>query len=177
MGSVNLHSGGLQTMTDKAYYYISSSFTPFSSIGKTLTVQYTLKTTRTISCSQSNLVVKAMDTYVFWFGPYTCGEVSIVAIGFTNNGLEYPFIHTIDPGYVLNTAVAYKLVVPPNGTYSVYINNAVVASGSVANDFANNGNQPSGPGLFQYSQIGQIGFNIFQDQAGSVFDDILLTTS
>ncbi len=105
--------------------------------------------------------------------------MSKLEIGFKNNEqqVEYKFTKTVNPGYVLNTAVAYKLVVPPNGTYSVYINNAVVASGALDADFANNGTYPSGPGLFQYSQIGAVGFWLYQAQAGSIFDDILLTTS
>ncbi len=83
---------------------------------------------------------------------------------------------TIDPRYILNTAVAYKLVMPPNGSYSVYINNAVVASGSFAGDFKNyNGDRPSGQGLFQFLNLYLT--RIWVYQASSIFDDILLTTS
>jgi hypothetical protein len=89
------------------------------------------------------------------------------------NGVAYEIKKHIDPGYILNTAVAYKLVVRPNDTYSVYINNVVVASGSVTADFA----CPNGQYLFQFSKISGVAFVFKQDQAGSVFDDILLTTS
>ncbi len=77
----------------------------------------------------------------------------------------------------MNTAVAYKLVMPPDGSYSVYINNAVVASGSLANDFTNNGSYPTGSDFFKHSGIDVIAFWFKQIQAGSIFDDILLSAS
>jgi hypothetical protein len=177
VGTFQVVSGGLQTMNNGAAYRIYSVFTPFSNVGNTLTLEYTLKTTQTIACSGNGLIVYDNTNSYFWFGPDTCSGVSILDIGFKNSGVAYKITKTIDPGYILNTAVAYKLVVPPNGTYSVYINNAVVASDSLAADFAYNGNHPSGPGLFQYSGIYWIEFTFRQDQAGSVFDEILLTTS
>ncbi len=170
---------GLQTITNNADYHLSSNFTPFSNVGKTLTLQYTLKTTQTITCSQNFLTVYSNSTSDFFaFGPYTCTGSSQIILAFSNNGDVYQINKIIDPEYVLNTAVAYKLVVPPNGSYSVYINNAVVASGSLSNDFTKSGGgRPSGPGLFQYPDIDTIELSFFQIEAGSIFDDILLTTS
>ncbi len=159
-------------MTNYAYYHLFTSiFTPFSSINKTLTLQYTLKITQTISCSK-NIVAVFASGDAFWFGPYTCG-ISLMNIGVMKNGVAYEITKTINPGYILNTAVAYKLVVRPDGSYSVHIQNTVVASGSVAADFA----CPNGLYLFQFSNISGVAFVFKQDQAGSVFDDILLTTS
>jgi hypothetical protein len=178
-GTVQVAADGLQTMTDDAYYNLHSNFTPFSSINKTLTLQYTLKTTQTFTCSDNYLEVYSNNTdRVFWFGPVTCDGYSRIILGFSNNGDAYKINKTIDPGYILNTAVAYKLVVLPDGTYSVHINNAVVANGSLANHFVNrNDNHPIGPGAFQYPYIDAIGLSIYQIEAGSIFDDILLTTS
>jgi hypothetical protein len=168
-------SGGLQTMTNNAYYDLYSNFTPFSNVGKTLTLQYTLKTTQTITCSQNYLAVHSTSN-AFLFGPFTCNGASRIDIQFWNNTYAYKMDKTIDPRYILNTAVAYKLVMPPNGSYSVYINNAVVASGSFAGDFKNyNGDRPSGQGLFQFLNLYLT--RIWVYQASSIFDDILLTTS
>jgi hypothetical protein len=177
-GTVQVFSGGLITLTDNADYYIYSIFTPFSCIGKTLTLQYTLKTTKIISCSGNYLTVYSTNTNsFFWFGPNTCGGDNRLIITFWNNGVAYRINKTIDPGYILNTEVAYKLVVPPNGTYSVYINNALVASGSLANDFTNGYDHTSGPGLSQYTGIDWILLWFKQIQAGSIFDDIFLSAS
>jgi hypothetical protein len=139
-------SGGLQALTDNAYYYIYSIFTPFSCVGNTLTLEYTLKTTQTIACSGNGLILYDKINSYFWFGPGTCSGVSKIDIGFKNNRVAYQITKTSDPRYILNTAVAYKLVVPPNGTYSVYINNPVVACDSLVADFAYYGNHPSGLG-------------------------------
>jgi hypothetical protein len=97
-------------------------------------------------------------------------------IGFSNR-VAYRINKIIDPGYILNTTVAYKLVVPPDGSYSVHINNALVSSGSVANDFRNGIGHPNRADVFQFSGLDAIGLSFPQKEAGSIFDDILLTTS
>ena len=123
--------GGLKTLTDDATYHLHSNFTPFSNIGKTLTLQYTLKTTRSIWCSGNGpTVYSTYPNSYFWFGPVTCDVVLVLVV-------------VVD-----------------------------------VDDFADSdSDHPSGPGLFQFSGINGIGFWFKQDQAGSIFDDILLTTS
>jgi hypothetical protein len=178
-GEVRWKADGVRTLVYDAYYHLHSNFTPFSNIGKTLTLQYKLEVDNEITCSQNFLTV--YSTYPnsnFLFGPNTCKGASRIDVKFSNNGVAYQITKIIDPAYILRTAVAYKLVVPPNGTYLVYINNTLVESGSLANDFANeNGGLPTGPDLFQFSGVGAVGLDLWQAVAGSTFDDILLTTS
>ncbi len=174
-GEVRWKADGVRTVDNNAYYHLHSNFTPFSNIGKTLTLQYKLEVDNEITCSQNFLTF--YSTYPnssFLFGPHTCNGTSRIDIKFWNKGIAYQINKTIDPGYILKMAVAYKLVLPPNGTYSVYINNALVGSGSVANDFADKNGFSD---LFQFSGVGAVGLDLWQAVAGSTFDDILFTTS
>jgi hypothetical protein len=98
-GTVQVVSGGLQTMTNSAFYHLHSNFTPFSSINKTHTLQYTLKTTQTISCSGNGMkVFSSYPNSYFWFGPDTCGGSSQIFIAFMADGVQYQMTKLVDPG-------------------------------------------------------------------------------
>jgi hypothetical protein len=178
-----LRNGGLQTLVDGGFYNLRASFTPFSNIGKNLTLSYMMKVTKPISCSSDYITVKASpegDT-LFQFGPDSCdGIFSVRIIVVDSDGIWYINKNIIDPKYRIGVAVKYSLSLNANGSYSVAINDNSVAFGLIYQDFQAYDTDlilSSDKIYSQWNNIGVIGFDgDFEQQAGTVFSNIVLTS-
>ncbi|KAJ1085617.1 hypothetical protein NDU88_005747 [Pleurodeles waltl] len=136
---------GIQTRGDGKHYAVSARFTPFSNEGKTLVIQFSIKHERTVDCGGGYVKLFPSDLdqeqmsgdskYYIMFGPDICGfERKLVHVIFYYKGNNYELKNEIrckdDPFTHL-----YTLIVRPNQTYEVKIDNKKVRSGSLENDF------------------------------------------
>ncbi|KAM7080989.1 epidermal growth factor receptor substrate 15-like 1 isoform 3-T3 [Ciconia maguari] len=135
---------GLQTSENSKFYAISSRFKPFSNKGKTLVIQYTVKHEQKIDCGggyvkifSSNLDQKNLSgdsPYYIMFGPDICGSETKkvhVILNYKNkpHPIKKPIRCKVD-GYTH----LYTLIIRPDQTYEVKIDNEVVASGNLEDD-------------------------------------------
>uniref|UniRef100_A0A8B9PZA3 Calreticulin n=1 Tax=Apteryx owenii TaxID=8824 RepID=A0A8B9PZA3_APTOW len=135
---------GLQTSENSKFYAISSRFKPFSNKGKTLVIQYTVKHEQKIDCGggyvkifPSNLDQKNLSGdshYYIMFGPDICGSDTKkvhVILNYKNkpHPLKKPIRCKVD-GYTH----LYTLIIRPDQTYEVKIDNEMVASGNLEDD-------------------------------------------
>ncbi|XP_048352421.1 calreticulin-3 [Sphaerodactylus townsendi] len=136
---------GLQTSENLKFYAISSRFKPFSNKGKTLVIQYTVKHEQKIDCGggyvkifPSDLNQKNMSgesQYFIMFGPDICGsdtkKVHII-VNFKNK--LYPNKKQIRCK-VDGFTHLYTLILRSDHTYEVKIDNEMVASGILEDDW------------------------------------------
>ncbi|XP_075380681.1 calreticulin-3 isoform X2 [Mycteria americana] len=135
---------GLQTSENSKFYAISSRFKPFSNKGKTLVIQYTVKHEQKIDCGggyvkifSSNLDQKNLSgdsPYYIMFGPDICGSETKkvhVILNYKNkpHPIKKPIRCKVD-GYTH----LYTLIIRPDQTYKVKIDNEMVASGNLEDD-------------------------------------------
>ncbi|XP_050766746.1 calreticulin-3 [Gymnogyps californianus] len=135
---------GLQTSENSKFYAISSRFKPFSNKGKTLVIQYTVKHEQKIDCGggyvkifSSNLDQKNLSGnshYYIMFGPDICGsETKKVHVILNYKNKPHPIKKQIRckvDGYTH----LYTLIIRPDQTYEVKIDNKMVASGNLEDD-------------------------------------------
>ncbi|XP_078525233.1 calreticulin-3 isoform X1 [Lissotriton helveticus] len=136
---------GIQTRGDGKYYAMSSRFTPFRNEGNTLVIQFSIKHERTVDCGGGYVKLFPSDLdqeqmsgqskYYIMFGPDICGfERKLVHVIFYYKGKYYELKKEIrckdDPFTHL-----YTLIVRPNQTYEVKIDNEKVRSGNLETDF------------------------------------------
>ncbi|KAG2464226.1 CALR protein, partial [Polypterus senegalus] len=115
---------GVQTSQDARFYAISSSFEPFSNEGKTLVIQFTVKHEQKIDCGGGYVKIFPADLnqkemhgdsqYYIMFGPDICGYS-------TKKDDELTHLYT--------------LILRPDQTYEVKIDNEKVESGSLEEDW------------------------------------------
>ncbi|XP_043946667.1 calreticulin-3 [Protopterus annectens] len=136
---------GLQTSQDARFYAISSRFEPFSNEGKTLVIQFTVKHEQKIDCGggyvkifPSDLDQKAMhgdSKYYIMFGPDICGygtkKVHVILNYKDKNNLIKKEIKCKDDEFTH----LYTLILRPDQTYEVKINNEKVESGTLEDDW------------------------------------------
>ncbi|XP_050429274.1 calreticulin [Adelges cooleyi] len=136
---------GIQTSQDARFYAISKKFSPFSNDGKNLVIQYTVKHEQNIDCGggyvklfNCELEPKKMHgetPYEIMFGPDICGPgTKKVHVIFSYNGknvLVNKDIRCRDDVY----SHLYTLVVKPDNTYEVLIDNEKVESGELEADW------------------------------------------
>lgn len=137
---------GIQTSQDARFYAISAKFDkPFSSEGKTLVIQFSVKHEQEIDCGggyvklfASDLDQKSMhgDTpYHIMFGPDICGySTKKVHVIFTYKGknlLTKKEIRCKDD----TLTHLYTLIVKPDSTYVVKIDNKQEESGTLEADW------------------------------------------
>ncbi|KAM6307871.1 LOW QUALITY PROTEIN: calreticulin [Podargus strigoides] len=132
---------GIQTSQDARFYAISSRFEPFSNRDKTLVVQFTVKHEQNIDCGggyiklfPSSLSQEDMhgdSEYNIMFGPDICGpgtkKVHVIFNYKGKNVLINKDIRCKDDEFTH----LYTLVVRPDNTYEVKIDNGRVESGSL----------------------------------------------
>ncbi|XP_042526550.1 calreticulin-3 isoform X2 [Dipodomys spectabilis] len=136
---------GLQTTQNGRFYAISARFKPFSSKGKTLVVQYTVKHEQKMDCGggyvkifpadldQRNL--NARSPYYVMFGPDICGfdiKTVHVILYFKN---QYHSNKKHIRCKVDAFTHLYTLVLRPDLTYEVRIDGQAIESGSVEYDW------------------------------------------
>uniref|UniRef100_A0A6M2DZV1 Calreticulin n=1 Tax=Xenopsylla cheopis TaxID=163159 RepID=A0A6M2DZV1_XENCH len=136
---------GLQTSQDARFYALSHKFKPFSNKEKTLVVQFTVKHEQNIDCGGGYLKIfdckldqKDMhgeSPYEIMFGPDICGpgtkKVHVIFSYKGKNVLINKDIRCKDDVYTH----VYTLIVKPDNTYEVLIDNEKVESGNLEDDW------------------------------------------
>lgn len=136
---------GLQTSQDARFYALSARFEPFSNKDQTLVVQFTVKHEQNIDCGggyvklfPENLDQKDMhgdSEYNIMFGPDICGpgtkKVHVIFNYKGKNVLINKDIRCKDDEFTH----LYTLIVRPDNTYEVKIDNNQVESGSLEDDW------------------------------------------
>ncbi|XP_055956395.1 calreticulin [Patella vulgata] len=136
---------GIQTSQDARFYGLSAKFDKFSNEGKTLVVQFTVKHEQNIDCGggyakifSSDLEQKNMhgdSPYLIMFGPDICGpgtkKVHVIFNYKGKNLLIKKDIRCKDDVYTH----LYTLIVKPDNTYIVKIDNEKVESGELEADW------------------------------------------
>ncbi|XP_074835736.1 calreticulin [Carettochelys insculpta] len=136
---------GLQTSQDARFYALSARFDPFSNKDKTLVVQFTVKHEQNIDCGggyvklfPSSLNQEDMhgdSEYNIMFGPDICGpgtkKVHVIFNYKGKNILINKDIRCKDDEFTH----LYTLIVRPDNTYEVKIDNNKVESGSLEEDW------------------------------------------
>uniref|UniRef100_A0A1B6MUX5 Calreticulin n=1 Tax=Graphocephala atropunctata TaxID=36148 RepID=A0A1B6MUX5_9HEMI len=136
---------GIQTSQDARFYALSKKFSPFSNKGKPLVVQFTVKHEQNIDCGGG--YVKIFDCsldqkdmhgetpYEIMFGPDICGpgtkKVHVIFSYKGENQLINKDIRCKDDVY----SHLYTLIVKPDNTYEVLIDNEKVESGELEADW------------------------------------------
>lgn len=137
---------GIQTSQDARFYGISAKFEPFSNEGKSLVVQFTVKHEQKIDCGGGyiKLYPKGLDqknlhgdsAYYIMFGPDICGystkKVHVIFNYKGQNLLTKKEIKCKDD----ELTHLYTLVLNPDNTYVVKIDNEKVESGKLEEDWS-----------------------------------------
>lgn len=136
---------GLKTAQDARFYQISAEYPEFSNKGKDLIVQYSVKHEQKIDCGGGylKLLPAGLDQenfngdsqYNIMFGPDICGSsTKRTHLIFTHNGKN----HLVKKDIKCETdefTHLYTLIVHPDNTYEVLIDQKSVAKGSIKEDF------------------------------------------
>ncbi|KAK1801214.1 hypothetical protein P4O66_022894 [Electrophorus voltai] len=136
---------GLQTSQDARFYSVSSRFKDFSNKDQPLVVQFTVKHEQSIDCGGGYIKLFPSDlnqedmhgdsTYNLMFGPDICGpgtkKVHVIFNYKGKNHLINKDIRCKDDEYTH----LYTLIVNPDNTYEVKIDNKKVESGSLEADW------------------------------------------
>lgn len=136
---------GIQTSEDARFYGISAELEPISNEGKTLVIQFTVKHEQKIDCGGGyiKLYPKDLDQaglhgdspYYIMFGPDICGystkKVHVIFNYKGQNLLTKKEIKCMDD----ELTHLYTLIVRPDNTYEVKIDNAKVESGKLEDDW------------------------------------------
>ncbi|CAJ0918117.1 unnamed protein product [Ranitomeya imitator] len=136
---------GLQTSQDARFYAQSARFNSFSNKGKTLVVQFTVKHEQNIDCGGGYVKIfpSTLDQadmhgeseYNIMFGPDICGPpTKKVHVIFNYKGKNLQINKDIRCKDDVYTHL-YTLIVRPDNTYEVKIDNSKVESGSLEDDW------------------------------------------
>jgi calreticulin len=137
---------GLQTSQDARFYAISSKIpTPFSNEGKDLVLQYSVKHEQNIDCGggyikllPSGLNQKSFNgdsEYNIMFGPDICGSsTKKVHLIFTYKGKNHLIKKNV-PAESDTATHLYTLILHPDNTYEIQIDQKEVAKGSLKEDW------------------------------------------
>jgi len=137
---------GIQTSQDARFYGISAKFDTFSNEGKTLVVQFTVKHEQKIDCGGGyvKLYPAGLDQkqlsgdsdYLVMFGPDICGystkKVHVIFNYKGTNLLTKKEIKCKDD----ELTHQYTLILRPDNTYEVRIDNEKVESGTLEEDWS-----------------------------------------
>jgi calreticulin len=136
---------GIQTSQDAKFYALSSEFKPFSNKDKPIVVQFTVKHEQNIDCGggYAKLFDCSLDQtnmhgdspYHIMFGPDICGpgtkKVHVIFNYKDKNHLIKKDIRCKDDVF----SHLYTLIVNPDGTYEVLIDNESAQKGSLTEDW------------------------------------------
>jgi len=135
---------GLKTSEDAKFYGISSKFDEFSNEGKNLVIQFSVKHEQGIDCGGGYVKVfpcnfdqKKMHgetPYNIMFGPDICGQTKKVHVILSHKGTNYLVKKDIKAMDDIFTHL-YTLILKPENTYEVLIDNKNVESGSLEEDW------------------------------------------
>merc|ERR1712209_371878 len=136
---------GIQTSQDAKFYALSTEFKPFSNVDKPLVVQFTVKHEQNIDCgggyaklfdcSLDQTDMHGESPYKIMFGPDICGpgtkKVHVIFNYKEENHLIKKEIRCKDDVFTH----LYTLIVQPDGTYEVLIDNESAQKGSLDEDW------------------------------------------
>jgi len=137
---------GLRTTEDARFYQISAEFPEFSNKDKTLIVQYSVKHEQNIDCGGGYLKILPADgveqsnfhgdtPYNIMFGPDICGySTKKVHLIFTNKGKNHLIKKDVKCESDELTHL-YTLILRPDNTYEIQIDEKEVAKGSLKEDW------------------------------------------
>jgi len=136
---------GIQTSTDARFYAISAKFPKFSNKGKDLVLQYTVKHEQNIDCGGAYIklfpstvkqeTLSGDSEYNIMFGPDICGSsTKKVHLIFHYKG-ENHLIKKNVPAETDQVTHLYTLILHPDNTYEIQIDENEVAKGSLAEDW------------------------------------------
>jgi calreticulin len=136
---------GVQTSQDARFYSYTSKFTPFSSIGKDLVLQFSVKHTQKIDCGGGYIKVlpstvdqakfNGDSEYYIMFGPDICGTSTKkvhVIFGWKGKNLLIKKEITAPTDQLTHV---FTLVVKADNTYSVLIDGEKKESGRLEDDW------------------------------------------
>lgn len=137
---------GIQTSEDARFYGVSAKFDSFSNEGKTLVVQFTVKHEQKIDCGGGYVKLYPADLdqnnlhgdspYLVMFGPDICGystkKVHVIFNYKGQNLLTKKEIKCKDD----ELTHLYTLIVRPDNTYEVKVDNEKVESGKLEEDWS-----------------------------------------
>lgn len=136
---------GIQTSQDARFYGVSTKFSPFSNKDKPLVIQFSVKHEQNVDCAGAYLKVfdcsidqkdlHGETPYLIMFGPDICGPgTKKVHVIFSYKGKNHLIKKEIRCKDDVFTHF-YTLVVQPDNTYEVLIDNEKVESGSLEDDW------------------------------------------
>ncbi|OCT85008.1 calreticulin [Xenopus laevis] len=136
---------GLQTSQDGKFYSISAKFEPFSNEGQTLVIQYTVQHEQGIDCGGGYVKLFPADMnqeelngesqYYIMFGPDICGTIhEKVHVIFNYKGENHLIKKNITCKHDELTHL-YTLIIRPNNTYEVKIDNENVENGTLEDNW------------------------------------------
>jgi len=139
-------AAGIQTAEDSKFFGISAAFDSFSNDGKELYIQYQAKYEKDIECGGGYLKIgpKMEDqtkfgdptAYNIMFGPDKCGYTKRTHLIFNYDGKNV--LKKADLDYKQNdegTSHLYRLVVKPDNTVRVEIDEEKIYEGSITDDW------------------------------------------
>ncbi|XP_043942015.1 calreticulin-like [Protopterus annectens] len=136
---------GIQTSEDNKFYAVATKFDPFTNDGQVLVIQFSVKHEQNIECGggylklfPASLVPEEMhgeSVYYIMFGPDICGpadkKVHVIFRYRNLNHLLKKEIKCKDDGLTH----LYTLIVRPDNTYKVKIDNKKVQAGNMIDDW------------------------------------------
>jgi len=136
---------GVQTSQDARFYAYTAKFPKFSNKGKDLVLQYTVKHEQKIDCGggyikilPSNVNQKEFNgdsEYNIMFGPDICGSsTKKVHLIFNYNGKNHLLKKNV-PAESDEFTHLYTLILKPDNTYEIQIDQKEVAKGSLKEDW------------------------------------------
>ncbi|XP_029118797.1 calreticulin [Elaeis guineensis] len=141
----NPEDKGIQTAEDYKFYAISAEFPEFSSKDKTLVLQFSVKHEQKLDCGGGyvKLLSGQVDQknfsgetpYSIMFGPDICGySTKKVHVILSRNGTNHLVKKDI-PCETDQLTHVYTLIIRPDATYSILIDNKEKQSGSIYRDW------------------------------------------
>ncbi|KAG2534066.1 calreticulin-like [Panicum virgatum] len=136
---------GIQTSEDYRFYAISAQYPEFSNKDKTLVLQFSVKHEQKLDCGGGYVKLLGGDVdqkkfggdtpYSIMFGPDICGYATkkVHAI-LTKNGKNH-LIKKEVPCETDQLTHVYTLIIRPDATYNILIDNAEKQSGSIYDDW------------------------------------------
>jgi len=172
---------GLMTDDDMASFRISATFDSASNTDRPLIVQYQVKHDKEPRCGGAFLKVGPSledpkhfgdpTPFHIMFGPDTCGPSSKrTQLIFAREGRAE--LKTDDLPYKQDDGLShlYRMVLLPNNTVIVDVDQENIYQGSLSEDWE----FPHSDDLYRFEDIGFVGFDLWQMQGGTIFDNIII---
>jgi len=144
IGKLTLTDDGVKTSEDARFYHYTTSFPKFSNKGDTLVFQFESRHAQGLDCGGGYLKILPSgfdpkqfngDTpYAIMFGPDMCGSTKRTHVIFTYKGKNHLIKNDVPTESDTFTHV-YTLIVRPDQTFTVLIDNEEKRSGNLVDEF------------------------------------------